>query len=213
MFAGIIEQVGQIAFATPSGVGSRLRVRTPLFRPALRPGESISVDGVCLTVARTGRGWFEADCSPETLKVTTLGSRSASNPVNLERALRPSDRIGGHFVQGHVDGIGRTVRIRKAGESCVIRFEAPPGVRSLLVLKGSVAVDGVSLTVSGLEADGFEVSLIPFTLAATTLGRLRVGGRVNLEADILGKYVRSFVEGAVPSRHGAARRPGRRAAS
>jgi len=149
---------------------------------------------VCLTVARQGGGWFEADCSPETLRSTTLGDLAGGASVNLERALQPSGRLGGHFVQGHVDGVGEVVGLRREGDGQVIAFAPPSEVAPYLVLKGSVAVDGVSLTVSGLAPGSFEVTLIPHTLTATTLTELRRGSRVNLEADLLGKYVRAFLE-------------------
>jgi riboflavin synthase len=196
MFSGIVETVGEVAAIVRGPRGARLRVRARLDGPPPAVGESISVAGCCLTVARRGRGWFEADCSPQTLRLTTLGELRRGAGVNLERALPASGRLGGHLVQGHVDGTGEAVAVRREGNSVVAVIEAPPAVRRYLVPRGSVAVDGVSLTVSKLGADRFEVTLIPQTLRVTTLGRLRRGGRVNLEADVLGKYVRAFLDPA-----------------
>lgn len=208
MFTGIVEGTGTIRSVGASGKGLRLRVAARLAGKPPALGESISVDGVCLTVVRRGRGWFDVDLSPETVRVTTLGERPRGATVNLERALRADGRFGGHVVQGHVDGVGTVRSIRRAGTARVIRFEAPPAVSAYLVSRGSVTVDGVSLTVTAVEAEAFEVVLIPHTLAVTTLGELRRGRRVNLEADILGKYVRTFLgELFGPRRKRSARRP------
>ena len=196
MFTGIVETVGEVASIRRTAEGARLRVRARLAGEPVLPGESINVDGCCLTVARRGRDWFEADCSPQTMRVTTLGGLRAGSRVNRERALTASSRMGGHFVQGHVDGVGEVVGTRREGNSRVTSFRAPPAVATCLVPKGSVAIDGVSLTVSALLPDRFEVTLIPHTLVVTTLRHLRQGRRVNLEADILGKYVRAFLDAA-----------------
>jgi len=168
-------------------------VRGPRVTADIAHGDSIAVNGVCLTVTGTAAGTFTADVMAETLNRSSLGALEPGSPVNLERSLRVGDRLGGHMVQGHVDGMG-TVLSRVRGEHWdVVRIAVPPGLARYLVEKGSVAVDGVSLTVSALggtpDEPWFEVSLIPTTLAATTLGGLPTGGRVNLEADVIGKYV------------------------
>jgi riboflavin synthase len=208
MFTGIVEGTGAIRSVSGSGQGARVRLAARLAGRRPNLGESISVDGVCLTVVRRGNGWFDVDLSPETLRVTTLGERGAGSAVNLERALRAGDRLGGHFVQGHVDGVGTVRSVRRAGTARVITFQAPEAVSAYLVSRGSVAVDGVSLTVTEVGAGRFQVVLIPHTLAVTTLRDLRPGRRVNLEADILGKYVRAFLDaaGGAPPRGSAARR-------
>jgi riboflavin synthase len=193
VFTGIIERTGRIASVTRAGRGRRLRIEARLGGPSLALGESVCVDGVCLTVARRGRSWFEVDLSPETVRVTTLGSSVAGASVNLERALRAGDRLGGHLVQGHVDAVGTVARVRRSGATRVVTFSAPPEVSAVLVLRGSVAVDGVSLTVTALGRDRFDVVLIPHTLAVTTLQDLRPGRPVNLEADLMGKYVLEFL--------------------
>jgi riboflavin synthase len=194
MFTGIIEAIGEVVSLRRGREGARIRVRGLPAGDPIAEGESVAVNGCCLTVARRGRGWFEADCSPQTLRLTTLGDLRTGSPVNLERALTPSARMGGHFVQGHVDAVGVVLGSRREGNSRVTAFRPGGDVGSYLVPRGSVAVDGVSLTVSALTVEGFEVTLIPHTLELTNLGRLRKGSRVNLEADILGKYVRSFLE-------------------
>ncbi|GAB4267123.1 MAG: riboflavin synthase [Deferrisomatales bacterium] len=189
MFTGIVQDVGRLAGASQRGPGRRLAVETRLDTATFELGESVAVNGVCLTVAAFAPGRFEADASPETLRRSNLGELRSGDPVNLERALRPVDRLGGHFVLGHVDAVGRLEAKRREGAFWVLRFGAPPGVLRYLVEKGSVAVDGISLTVSGLDSAGFTVAVIPHTLERTTLADRPVGARVNLEADILGKYV------------------------
>jgi riboflavin synthase len=203
VFTGIVERRGTIASAARQGRGRRLRIEARLAGGTLALGESICVDGVCLTVSRRGRSWFEVELSPETVRVTTLGGRGAGAAVNLERALRGGDRLGGHLVQGHVDGVGSVARVRREGATRVVTFRAPPEVSEALVLRGSVAIDGVSLTITALGRGRFDVVLIPHTLAITTLKELRPGRPVNLEADVLGKYVLEFLR----------RRPRRRRAS
>jgi riboflavin synthase alpha subunit len=157
-------------------------------------GESVAVSGVCLTVVAVASGRLAFDVGEETLRVTTLGSLQPEDPVNLERPLRVDGRLGGHLVLGHVDGVGRVAGWRPQGDGAWLEVSVPPALRPLVVPKGSVAVDGVSLTVAALGPDGFGVALIPHTLAATTLGRRRPGDPVNLEMDVIGKYVRGFVE-------------------
>ena len=194
MFTGIIEQVGNVEFLRPAGGLSRLRVRQADASWQLSLGESVSVDGVCLTVVSHGAGWFESDCASETLRVTTLGRLGPGHAVNLERALPADGRLGGHFVQGHVDGVADVREVRREGDGRVVSFQSPGAVVPYLVPRGSVAVSGVSLTLMAVSGSRFEVSLIPHTLKVTNLDRLRPGASVNLEADILGKYVHFFLE-------------------
>lgn len=183
MFTGLVESTGTVEAA-----GARLRIATPLTAELAR-GDSIAVGGVCLTAVVIENGSFEADVMEETLERSSLGSLRPGDPVNLELALRVGDRLGGHFVQGHVDGTGSVESVEARELSTVIRFTAPEDVLRYIVQKGSIAVDGVSLTVVDVDAKGFSVSLIPETLERTTLGKLRPGDVVNLEADMLAKYV------------------------
>lgn len=198
MFTGIVQDVGTVQEVAPGGLGNvRLRVAAPAALRDARVGDSIAVCGVCLTVTALGPdgGWFEADVVPETLSRTTLGGLRTGDAVNLEPCLRPVDRLGGHIVQGHVDAVGRVRDVAREGDGVRMTIEAPPSVLRYVVEKGSIAVDGVSLTVAGLRPGAFEVALIPHTLRATTLGRRRPGDAVNLEADILGKYVERLLQG------------------
>lgn len=205
MFTGLVEALGRVGAVETAGSGRRLRVVVP-DEPAwrLELGESVAVSGVCLTVVEAGPGRLAFDLAEETLRVTTLGELGAGDPVNLERPLRFDGRLGGHLVLGHVDGIGRVTGIRPEGDGVWLEVEVPRGLRPLLIPKGSVTVDGVSLTVAGLEESVFAVALIPHTLAVTTLGRRRAGDPVNLEMDVIGKYVRGFMQEW--ERQGAARR-------
>jgi riboflavin synthase len=192
MFTGIVEELGEVVSVEHLDGTARITVRGPQVTSDARPGDSIAVNGTCLTVTGLSGGDFTADVMAETLRRTGLGGLAPGSPVNLERSLRVGDRLGGHLVQGHVDGVGRIVSRAPAEHWEVVRITVPPGLARYLVEKGSVAVDGVSLTISALGGDGqswFEVSLIPATLAATTLGRAAPGSRVNLEADVIGKYV------------------------
>lgn len=193
MFTGLIERVGKIARLEPNGTAARLRVQTDL-APALTPGESVAVNGVCLTVTRTLDGEMHADLGPETLRVTTLGTLTAGQPVNLERALRGDSRVGGHFVQGHVDGIGTVRSVRRDGEVHWIDIDMPRVLAAYVVRKGSIAVDGISLTVADLASDGFSVMIVPFTWEHTNVGAFAAGSPVNLECDMIGKYVARAVE-------------------
>jgi riboflavin synthase len=193
VFSGIIQAVGQVESLRPGGAGARLTIATPRPLRGLAPGESIAINGACLTVtSRRGRR-FAVDVSPETLGRTTLGRLRAGARVNLERALRLGDRLGGHVVLGHVDGRGRLESIRPDGAWVTYRFTAPRALAPYLVEKGSIAVDGVSLTVFGCRGSRFTVALIPHTLAETTLGNLRPGDRVNLEADVLLKQIAAML--------------------
>jgi riboflavin synthase len=189
MFTGIVQDVGRCERLEASGTGRRLSVTTGLSTDDFEIGESVAVNGVCLTVVTVGAGRFAADVSPETLRRSTLGSLRAGDPVNLERALRPVDRLGGHFVLGHVDATGRVASVKSEGEFRVLTFEVPVALLRYVVEKGSVAVEGVSLTVSALSGGTFSVAAIPHTLERTTLAGRKTGDKVNVEVDVLGKYV------------------------
>lgn len=182
MFTGLIAETGEIQQS-----GTRLAVRTPL-AAELAQGDSIAVNGVCLTAVELGGDRFEADVMEETLRLTTLGSLEPGDPVNLELALRVGDRLGGHFVQGHVDGTGTVEAVEQREHSRVVRITAEPDLLRYIFRKGSIAIDGVSLTVVDVDDEGFSVSLIPETLERTTLGSAREGDRVNLEVDIFARY-------------------------
>ena len=193
MFTGLIEALGTIADVKETGVGFRLRIATSL-ASQLAPGESVAVNGVCLTVTVAEAGDMFADIGPETARVTTLGSLRRDQTVNLERAMRADSRFGGHFVQGHVDGTGVVEDLRQEEDARWITVSFPPALAPYFVRKGSVAVDGVSLTVAGLGSDRIDVMIVPFTWAHTSLPSLRIGSRVNLECDMVGKYVARAVE-------------------
>src|SRR5438132_5584581 len=185
MFTGIVREVGAVAAFD----GARLLVEAPETAQGVAVGDSVSVAGVCLTVVETEAGRLAFDVVPETLARTALGRLETGDAVNLEPSLRVGDQLGGHVVQGHVDGVGRVRSVTPEGDSRRVWFDAPEGVVRYCLEKGSVAVDGVSLTVAALDDDGFEGALIPHTLEVTTLGRLEPGDEVNLEADVLGKVV------------------------
>ena len=193
MFSGLIEAVGTVARAarTPAGLGLRVRSR---LAAELAAGDSIAVNGVCLTAVEVDADGFTADVSPESARVTTLGAVAAGMLVNLERPLRADGRVGGHFVLGHVDGTGRVAGIREEAEFRRLSLEHPPALAPLIVPKGSVAVDGISLTVAALDTQRFDVQIVPYTWEHTRLRTVGVGDAVNLECDIIGKYVLSAVE-------------------
>jgi riboflavin synthase len=197
MFTGIIEELGKVTRVEPHADVVRLTVRGPKVVDGVRHGDSIAVSGVCLTVVDADDVSFTADVMAQTLRMSTLDAVAEGRPVNLERAALVGDRLGGHIVQGHVDGTAEVLEVRPGEEWRVIRFSLPEALAPLVVDKGSISVDGVSLTVSALgdEAGGswFEVSLIPETLAATTLGRLEPGGRVNIETDVLARHVQRML--------------------
>jgi riboflavin synthase len=195
MFTGIVEEVGKVASVTPLAAGVRLTVSCRVVLDGTAVGDSLCVSGVCLTATAVGRDSFSADVSPETLRVTTLGKRKPGDPVNLERAMALGDRLGGHLVTGHVDAIGKLRRATPAGEATEVGYDAPPEVLRLCVAKGSIAVDGVSLTVNALDKTGFSVMIIPHTADHTTLLDTPPGAPVNLEADLIGKYVARLMEG------------------
>lgn len=200
MFTGLIEAVGEIAGHSPIGAGFRLSVSTDL-AGSLKPGDSVAVNGVCLTVVTASSGAVHADVGPETANVTTLGGLGPGELVNLERPLRADSRLGGHFVQGHVDATGVTEQIRPEADCRRLTFSFPPQLAAYIVHKGSIAVDGISLTVAALGADRFDVQIVPFTWEHTNLKNISVGDRVNLECDVLGKYVVRVAElmsGGVP---------------
>jgi riboflavin synthase len=194
MFTGLIETLGQVEESGASAP-DRLTIATPL-GAELRAGDSIAVSGVCLTVVRADGAGFSADISAETRRVTTLGRLSPGQLVNLERPLRADARLGGHFVLGHVDEVGRIAAMRPEGDGYWLDLDVPEAVIPYVIPKGSIAIDGISLTVAALDGRRVGVAIVPFTFAHTTLGTARAGDRVNLEADVLGKYVaRLLAEG------------------
>ena len=190
MFTGIVAGLGTVAGVSPRSGGARLTVRPPAGQRRFVSGESVCVSGVCLT-ALDGGGSLRADLSGETLRRTTLGALGPGGAVNLERALRWGDRLSGHFVMGHVDAVARLLEVRPDGNSWTLRVAVPPGLSRLIAEKGSVALDGVSLTVASREARSFTVAMIPETRRRTTLGRAGAGSLLNLEADIFARYGRS----------------------
>lgn len=194
MFTGIIEELGEVIAWDRSGDAARITVRAPLAVSDAGHGDSISVSGVCLTVVDQGADWFTADVMGETIAMSTLAAVNPGQPVNIERAAQVNDRLGGHIVQGHIDGTSTLTSIEQGSAWRVLRFSLAPDVAALVARKGSIAVDGVSLTVSAVGDDWFEVSLIPETLAVTTLGTKDVGDSVNIETDILARHVARLME-------------------
>jgi len=190
VFTGIVEEVGVVAKISDNG----MTVLATKVTEDLKLGDSIAVNGTCLTAVSFGRTEFSVDLSPETVRRTSLGRLSVGGPVNLERALLASDRMGGHIVQGHVDGTGRIMSTKRDGDSTIFRIRVPKRLNRYIVEKGFVAVDGISLTVVKIGASSFTLAVIPYTLKNTNLAALSVGDRVNLEADILAKYVESFLD-------------------
>jgi riboflavin synthase len=197
MFTGIVEELGEVITIEHGVDSARIVVRAPRVTADAANGASIAVNGVCLTVADLSDGAFTADVMRETLQRSSLGALSVGSPVNLERAVRASDRLDGHIVQGHVDGVGAVIGRTPGDRWEVVRILVPEELAKYVVEKGSVAVDGVSLTVSEAGDGWFEVSLIPTTLAATTLGRRALGDEVNLEVDVIAKYVERLMSGQV----------------
>lgn len=189
MFTGIVRERGRVAVARGGADGVRLEVDAPETAAEARPGDSIAVAGCCLTALEVADSRLAFDAVPETLARTTLRDLSVGAQVNLEPALRAGEPLGGHYVQGHVDGVGRVRSVAEEGESRRVAIEAPPEILRYCVEKGSIAVDGVALTIAGLAEDSFEVALVRHTLEATTLGGLSPGDEVNLEVDVLAKYV------------------------
>jgi riboflavin synthase len=193
VFTGIIQSTGRLERKEPSGAGARLVIATPRPLSRLALGESVAVNGACLTVVARRGARFTLEVSPETLRRTTLGALAPGARVNLERALRVGDRLGGHVVQGHVDGVGELEAIRPDGDWLAYRFRAPRALSPYLVEKGAIAIDGVSLTVFACRGPAFTVALIPHTLDQTTLGDIKPGARVNLEADVFLKHIESIL--------------------
>jgi riboflavin synthase, alpha subunit len=200
MFTGIIEEVGEVLAWERSGDSGRLTVRAPRAVSDAKRGDSISVNGVCLTVVDQGDDWFTADVMAVTMAMSTLGDVEVGDRVDLERAAAVGDRLGGHIVQGHIDGTSTVVSVTPGDAWRVLRFTLDPEHAPLVVRKGSIAVNGVSLTVSDAGDDWFEVSLIPETLTATVLGDLVPGDRVNIETDILARHVQRLAQFDVSTR-------------
>lgn len=194
MFTGIIEGMGTIAQLRKSGGGISMAVTADLELDQTGIGDSIAVNGACLTAVKIENQRFHVDVSPETLSTTTLNTVQLGQRVNLERALRLSDRLEGHLVSGHVDGIGVVDRYRAEGNAVIIGIKVPEQLLRYMIVKGSVAVDGVSLTINRMQNDQFEVSVIPHTAAVTTVGDFKPGTRVNIETDLVGKYIERFVQ-------------------
>ena len=188
MFTGLVEAIGELIELKPTSGGFRLRVASPL-AGELSAGDSVAVNGVCLTVIVSEKGELHADVGPETVRVTTLGTLTRGSVVNLERPLRADSRMGGHFVQGHVDAIGHIEDLRGEADFHWLTVGFPSHLAPFLVHKGSIAVDGISLTVAGLGADRFDVQVVPYTMTHTNLARAELRDRVNLEVDMVGKYV------------------------
>jgi riboflavin synthase len=193
MFTGLIETVGRVQRVVPGAGATRLAIGTDLPLAAMRDGESVAVDGVCLTVAVRSAKVFEVDAVAETLSRTTIGSLLAGDPVHLERALVMGDRLGGHLVQGHVDAVTKVVALRRRGADLRLEVALPAALRGFVTPKGSIALHGVSLTVSAVKSRSFEVALIPETIARTKLGGLRAGDGLNVEVDLVARYLEALM--------------------
>lgn len=193
MFTGLVQDVGEVVDREPLGRGLAFTLRAPELAADLDDGESVAVDGVCQTVTGSGAETFTVESVRETLEKTTLGDLEPGRRVNLERSLAVGDRMGGHFVQGHVDGTGEVARVERTEESVYLDVELPPQAARCTVDRGSVALDGVSLTVQALRDPVAEVAIVPYTWAHTALDRLQEGDRMNVEADLIGKYVERLV--------------------
>lgn len=198
MFTGIIEAIGELEAVTPRGEHVDLELACAKLAAEVGLGDSVALNGTCLTVTSMGGGRIHFDAIAETLARTNLGELAPGSPVNMERAMRADGRFDGHIVQGHVDETGRVRAWERRGSDVRLEVETSRSFAALLVEKGSVTLDGVSLTVSGLGEEHFAVALIPYTLEVTTLGTLEVGQRVNLEADLLGKYVKQYLDRVAP---------------
>jgi riboflavin synthase len=194
MFTGIVEEKGKVMRVEPRGQGKRLTLSIPLRLTDIQLGDSINVNGACLTVVEMSNPAIGVDLSTETLQKTTLSDVKEGDSVNLERALRLSDRLGGHIVTGHIDGVGTIAEVRKERDFLHLKIRVPPSVSKYVVQKGSIAVDGTSLTVNECRGDVIQLTLIPYTLDKTILIDKRVGDRVNVETDILGKYVEKMLD-------------------
>ena len=202
MFSGIVGEMGVVKSLAPGLAGARLSILAGIVLKDLQLGESVSVSGACLTAAEVGETDFAVDVSVETLGVTTLGTLTAGAAVNLERALRLTDRLGGHLVTGHVDGIGILRERTQAGNTLLLTLEVPESILRYCIPKGSITVDGVSLTINGVSENGVSVAIIPHTAKVTTLGIKQPGDAVNLESDLIGKYVERLLQnsGKVPDK-------------
>lgn len=198
MFTGLVEALGTVHAVTDNGPGRVLEIAEVRLAPELALGESVAVNGVCLTVVASSPDTFRFEVGPETLGLTNLGDLGAGSRVNLERSLRAGDRLGGHIVQGHVDGVGQLAKRRRDREWETLWFTCPTELTRQMVRKGSLAVDGVSLTLVDVTSAGFSVALIPHTLAVTTLGIKAPGDSVNLETDLFAKYVAKYMAGMEP---------------
>jgi riboflavin synthase len=205
MFTGLIEAIGRVVSAVPRAGSIRLVVESPFGLGEIRPGDSVSVNGACLTVATVSGSRLEADVVRETVSRSTLGRLKPRDRVHLERALRFGERLHGHLVQGHVDGVLRVARVERRGGGCRLRIEIPPDLRRFVAEKGSISIDGVSLTVASVTSAAFEVALVPETLERTNLGNLRAGDRVNVEADLVARYLESLTRPGSPSGRPAGR--------
>lgn len=210
MFTGLVEGRGRVTGLTPEGAGVLLVIDPPreMQVPPSAIGDSIAINGCCLTLVAVSRGSWAFQAGSETLSRTNLGQLQPGDAVNLERSLIATARLGGHFVQGHVDGVGTVDAVEREGEWTTMWFRTPPRLSRQMVSKGSVAVDGVSLTLVAVEAERFSIALIPHTLAATTLGLRNPGDAVNIETDILGKYIEKMLGAVVPSDAPSSRDPG-----
>ncbi|MFB3884356.1 MAG: riboflavin synthase [Thermodesulfobacteriota bacterium] len=193
MFTGIIEDKGKVIRVEPKGRGKKMTLELPIDLTEVQLGDSININGVCLTVVEKGGRRVAVDLSSETLQKSALGEMKEGDQVNFERALRPSDRMGGHIVTGHIDGIGVISERRKEGDFIQLKIGIPDQVSRYVVQKGSIAIDGISLTVNECEKEAIRLTLIPYTLEKTTLIDKKVGARVNVEADIIGKYVEKMI--------------------
>ena len=190
MFTGIIKNKGTIEDIQ----GNKFFIKSEKIAPKLKLGSSITVDGVCLTVSKKDKDIFFVDIMPETKRVTTLGSLKRGDQVNLEPALTLGEELGGHFVTGHIDGVGRVVARRKEKDSVILEIVPPPDLMKYIAYKGSIALDGVSLTVANVERDRFSVALIPYTLEVTTLSKKKIGDKVNIEVDMMAKYIEKLLK-------------------
>jgi riboflavin synthase len=198
VFTGLIEELGRVAAFEKRGDHARIRIDAAVVTEGTANGDSIAINGVCLTAMDVSAGSFWADVSKETLDRSTLGRLAVGSPVNLERAVTPSTRLGGHIVQGHVDARGKFLGAEKSGDFWTVKIGFPPQIAQYLVYKGSVSVEGISLTVAKLAADHFEIAVIPKTWEMTNLSSLKTGDGVNLEADVIAKYVERMIQARVP---------------
>lgn len=195
MFTGIIEGLGTIYALQPSGEGKKLTIEADFILKGSKEGDSISVSGACLTAVVIDGGRFTVDVSPETLSRSTFAQAKTGERVNIERAMRLSDRIDGHLVSGHIDGVGTIIHRKIKSNAILITIGVPESLSRFMIEKGSVAVDGISLTINGCDQNSFEISIIPYTSKLTTIGFKNIGNHVNIETDMIGKYVEKFLSG------------------